>query len=63
MSAVREEHPTPGKREVICLCAKCRAPLHYGETLVDNKVYDYAGDLKYIELAHAACMPGWAEPN
>jgi len=45
----------------ICLCAICEKMLFEGDALGDNFVYDFEGDLDYIELAHAACAPAWAD--
>ena len=52
-------------KEVYCYCSACRNPIYEdqfdGELLVDNFIYDFQGDLDYIELAHAKCRPEWKE--
>ena len=41
------------------LCSTCREPIYEdqfdGKQLVDNFIYDFDGDLDYIELHHATC--------
>lgn len=45
--------------QTICACAICREDITQeqmeAKTLADNKVYDWEGDLDYIELAHRDC--------
>ena len=52
-------------KEAYCYCSACRGAIFEdqfdGELLVDNFVYDFQGDLDYIELAHAKCRPEWKE--
>ena len=49
-------------RKEICLCSICQEMLYEGDKLVDNKVFK-SGELSYIELAHEACAPEWAEED
>lgn len=44
------------------LCATCRKPLGTNDPalIVQNPVYDFLGELEYIELAHRVCEPAWA---
>lgn len=48
------------QKTVICACAGCREDLFKGDDLVQNPVYKM-GELDYIELAHRACIPEWAQ--
>lgn len=43
-------------------CSECRQLLPAAALpgdVVDHKVFDTAGELEFIELAHAACRPDW----
>ena len=41
------------------LCSTCREPIYEdqfdGKQLVEDFIYDFEGDLDYIELHHATC--------
>lgn len=43
-------------------CAECGRALGTNDPalLVQCPVYDFAGELEYIELAHRTCLPEWA---
>lgn len=45
--------------EIICACAICRKWLYEGDDLRQNVVFEFTGDVDYIELAHATCAPDW----
>lgn len=47
-------------RKEICLCAACNAMMFEGDDMVQHPVIKM-GELDYIELAHRACLPEWAE--
>jgi len=47
-------------RNEICACAACDRPMFEGDDMVQRPVIK-CGELSYIELAHRACVPAWAE--
>ena len=46
---------TATQANVICCCAFCREHIYEGDKMADKKVFDFEGDLDYIELAHVEC--------
>jgi hypothetical protein len=40
---------------VICSCGICNLPILEGDKMSDHAVFDFEGDLDYIELAHLGC--------
>lgn len=47
-------------KKEICLCAGCYEMMFEGDDIVQCPIYKM-GELDYIELAHRACIPQWAE--